>query len=111
MNENCKDCLQIISLEDKIKSLWHATNEVKDQNKDFEKRINELEIADSENKKDFSRVFDDIKDIKNSLKDIAASIKNMQSQPVQNYEKIKWILITAFASSLVGAVIGFIAKG
>jgi septal ring factor EnvC (AmiA/AmiB activator) len=111
MNENCKDCIQIGNIEDKIKSLWHATNEIKDQNKDFEKRINELEIANSENKKDFKRAFDDIAEIKNSLKDIATAIKNMQSQPVQNYEKIKWILITAFASSLVGAVITFMAKG
>jgi septal ring factor EnvC (AmiA/AmiB activator) len=110
MGENCKDCIQVEYIEDKIKSLWHATNEIKNQNKDFEKRINELEIANSENKKDFKRAFDDIEEIKNSLKDIAASIKNIQSQPFQNYEKIKWILITAFASSIAGAVIGFILK-
>lgn len=108
MSENCKDCIQVQNLEDKIKALWHQVEESKEERKDFEKRITDLEISQGENKKDFNRLFDDVEEIKQSLREIAEAIKNINSTPGKNYEKLKWIVTTALVSMGIGAVLGYI---
>ena len=40
MGDECKDCVQVKGLEDKIKALWHQVDESKGQRKDHEKRRN-----------------------------------------------------------------------
>jgi septal ring factor EnvC (AmiA/AmiB activator) len=110
MNENCKDCVQVRNLEDKIKSVWNAINESKDQLKDHESRIKELEVNKGETTIMLQNIKETTERIEQSIKSMETEISSLKSQPNKNYEKFKWIIITALASSIVGAVFGFIAK-
>ena len=106
MNE-CKDCINIKNLEDKIKSLWHQVDESKEQRKDFEKRITELEIHKAETKEKFDRIFNAIECIEKNIEKIANSIQEIQSKNSNTYENLKYEVI----KYIVIAVIAFaIAK-
>lgn len=92
MNE-CKDCIQIANLEDKIKALWHQVEESKEQRKDFEKRITELEISRGETKEKFDRIFNAIEAIEKNIEKIANSIEQIQSKSAKTYENLKYEVI------------------
>lgn len=101
MNE-CKDCIQIKNLEDKIKALWHQVEESKEQRRDFEKRLTELEIHKAETKEKFDRIFNAIECIEKNIEKIANSIECLQGKPAKTYEKltyevVKYIVIAGIA--------------
>lgn len=101
MNE-CKDCVQVRNLEDKIKSVWNAVNELKNYTKDFEKRVTDLEIARSENRKDIERIFDAIEIIEKNIVKIAEAMEAMKSKDAKTfdnlkYEVVKYILLAGVA--------------
>jgi septal ring factor EnvC (AmiA/AmiB activator) len=101
MND-CKDCIQIKNLEDKIKALWHEVTESKEQRKEFEKRINELEIHKGETKEKFDRIFSSIEAIEKNIEKIANSLEQLQIKPARTYEKltyevIKYVVIAGIA--------------
>lgn len=101
MNE-CKDCIQVRNIEDRIKSVWNAVNETKDTLKDFEKRITDLEIARSENRKDIERIFDAIEVIEKNIVKIAEAMEAMKSKDAKTfdnlkYEVVKYILLAGVA--------------
>ena len=101
MNE-CKDCVQAKNLEDRIKSVWNAINETKDTIKDFEKRITDLEIARSENRKDIERIFDAIEVIEKNIVKIAEAMEAIKSKDAKTfdnlrYEVVKYILLAGVA--------------
>lgn len=101
MNE-CKDCVQAKNLEDRIKSVWNAINETKDTIKDFEKRITDLEIARSENRKDIERIFDAIEVIEKNIVKIAEAMEVIKSKDAKTfdnlrYEVVKYILLAGVA--------------
>ena len=101
MNE-CKDCVQVKNLEDRIKSVWNAINETKDTIKDFEKRITDLEIARSENRKDIERIFDAIEVIEKNIVKIAEAMEAIKSKDAKTfdnlrYEVVKYILLAGVA--------------
>ena len=92
MNE-CKDCIQVKNIEDRIKSVWNAVNETKDTLKDFEKRITDLEIARSENRKDIERIFDAIEVIEKNIVKIADAMEYMKSKDGKTFENLKYEVI------------------
>lgn len=101
MNE-CKDCVQVRNLEDRIKSVWNAVNETKDTIKDFEKRITDLEIARSENRKDIERIFDAIEVIEKNIVKIAEAMEVIKSKDAKTfdnlrYEVVKYIILAGVA--------------
>jgi septal ring factor EnvC (AmiA/AmiB activator) len=110
MNENCKDCIQVENLKDSIKSVWYTTNEIKDQNKDFEKRINELEINKGETAKQLESISGFLERIEKAISTLTSEITNIKNKPLAEYEKLKWVVITGFASSIIGVVLGMMAK-
>ncbi|SHG90834.1 hypothetical protein [Tepidibacter thalassicus] len=92
MNE-CKDCIQVKNLEDRIKSVWNAINETKGFIKDFEKRITDLEIAKSESRKDIERIFDAIETIEKNIVKIADAMEAMKSKDIKTYDNLKYEVI------------------
>lgn len=104
MNE-CKDCIQIKNLEDKIKALWHQIDESKEQRKDFEKRIIELERRSDVTEEKFDRLFDAIEAIEKNVEKIANGLEQLQSKPAKTYENlqyevIKYIVIAGMAFTM-----------
>lgn len=109
MNE-CKDCIQIKNLEDRIKSLWHEANESKEQRKDFEKRINELEIYKGETKEKFDRIFDSLNAIEKNIEKIANSLEQIQTKPAKTYENIKLEAIKSILMAAIGFIVAKFTK-
>ncbi|HBJ2609734.1 hypothetical protein CGQ39_20130 (plasmid) [Clostridium botulinum] len=108
MNE-CKDCIQINNLEDKIKSIWHQIEESKEQRKEFEKRITDLEISKGETKEKFDRIFTAIEAIEKNIEKIADSIEKIQSKGSKTYENLKYEVIKYIViAGLAAAVAKFI---
>jgi len=108
MNE-CKDCIQIKNVEDKIKALWHQVEESKEQRKDFEKRITELEIHKAETKEKFDRIFNAIEGIEKNIEKIATSIEQIQSKGSKTYENLKYEAIKYIViAGLAFAIANFI---
>ncbi len=98
----CKDCIQVKSLEDKIASIWRVINELKVCNKANEDSIKELEIAKSEDRKDLERIFKSIEDIKDSLNKITTFMETMQAKSSKTfdnlkYETLKYVIIAVVA--------------
>ncbi len=104
MND-CKDCIHVKNLEDKIKALWHQVEESKEQRKEFEKRITELEIYKGETKEKFDRIFESLNAIEKNIEKIADSLEQIQTKPAKTYENLKFEVI----KSVVAAAIGFVA--
>lgn len=104
MNE-CKDCMQIKSIEDKIKALWHQVEESKEQRRDFEKRITELEINRGETKEKFDRIFNAIECIEKNIEKIADSIECIQNKSVKTYENLKYEVIKYIVIAGIAAAV------
>jgi septal ring factor EnvC (AmiA/AmiB activator) len=93
MGDDCKDCIQVKNLEDKIRALWHAVNEIKEQNRDFEKRATDLERASDVTEEKFDRIFTAIGSIEKNIEKIANSIEQMQMKGSKTYENLKYEVI------------------
>lgn len=104
MNE-CKECIQIKNLEDKIIALWHQVEESKEQRRDMEKRIIELERRSDVTEEKFDRIFDAIEAIEKNVEKIANSLECLQNRPGRTYEN----LIFEVTKYVVLAAIGFMA--
>lgn len=109
MND-CKDCIQIRNLEDKIKALWHQIEESKEQRKDFEKRIIELEIHRGETKEKFDRIFDAINAIEKNIAKIADTLESIQTKPAKRYESLIQEVIKFIVLAGVGFAVANIIK-
>lgn len=101
----CKDCMQVKALEDKIKSLWHQIEESKEQRKEFEKRITDLEINKGETKEKFDRIFNAIEAIEKNIEKIANSIEVMQTKSSKTYENLKYEVIKYIVIAGVAAAV------
>ncbi|WP_238917271.1 hypothetical protein [Clostridium sp. YIM B02555] len=104
MND-CKDCIQIKNLEDKIKSLWHQVEESKADRKELNERIIELERRSDVTEEKFDRIFDAIEAIEKNVEKIANSLECLQNKPAKMYEN----LTSEVIKYVVLAAIGFIA--
>jgi septal ring factor EnvC (AmiA/AmiB activator) len=101
MNEECKDCIQAKNLDDKIKALWHQITESKEQRKDFEKRITDLERKSDVTEEKFDRIFTAIEAIEKNIEKIANSLECIQSKPGQNWnELIKTIIVVGSTAAI-----------
>ena len=84
---------EVITIEDRIKSVWNAVNETKYTLKDFEKRITDLEIARSENRKDIERIFDAIEVIEKNIVKIAEAMEAMKSKDAKTFDNLKYEVV------------------
>lgn len=101
MGEECKDCLQVKSIEDKIRSLWHTINEIKLQDKDFEKRITDLERASDVTEEKFDRIFTAIGSIEKNIEKIANCIEQMQNKNANVYDNLKYEIVKYIVVAVV----------
>ena len=109
MNEDCKDCIQVKNLEDKIRALWHTVNEIKEQNRDFEKRATDLERASDVTEEKFDRIFTAIGSIEKNIEKIANCIEQMQMKSAKTYESLKYEVVKYIViAGLAAAVAKFI---
>ena len=102
MNEECKNCIQVKSLEDKIKSLWHEAEESREQRKDIEKRVVELERKSDVTEEKFDRIFTAIEAIEKNVEKIADGIDQIRMKDSETYsslklEAIKYVVIAVIA--------------
>ncbi len=107
MNGECKDCIQVKNLEDKIRALWHAVNEIKEQNRDFEKRATDLERSSDVTEEKFDRIFTAIAAIEKNIEKIANSMEQIQMKSAKTYENLKYEVIKYV---VVAAIAGVVAK-
>jgi septal ring factor EnvC (AmiA/AmiB activator) len=89
MNE-CKECIQVKNLEDKIKALWHQVEESKQERKDLDKRIIELERSSDVTEEKFDRIFNAIEAIEKNIEKIANSLEQIQTKSAKTYENLKY---------------------
>ena len=101
----CKDCIQVKSIEDKIASIWHVIKEFKATDKDYEKRLTDLEIAKGEDRKDLERISKAIEEIKKSLDKIVTSIETIHSKPGKTFENLKYEIIKYIVIAILAVAI------
>lgn len=92
-NENCRDCIQVKQLEDKIKALWHQVDESKEERKDHEKRLIELERKSDVTEEKFDRIFDAIECIEKNTEKIASAIEEIQTKNAKRYDSLTYEII------------------
>lgn len=110
MNEQCKDCIQVKNLEEKIKGLWHQIEESKEQRKDFEKRIVELEKNSDVTKEKFDRLFNAIECIEKNIEKIAESIQAIQTKGAKTYDNLKYEAVKYIIMAAIGFLIAKFVK-
>lgn len=101
----CKDCIQIKNMEDKIKSLWHAVNEQKELSKEVEKRLTDLERSSDVTEEKFDRIFNAIEAIEKNIEKIANCIENIQTNGSKTYENLKYEIIKYIVIAGVAAAV------
>lgn len=101
MNENCKDCPYIQNVREELQT-------VKADIKDMDERLVIVEKFSASGGEQIKMIFKILNEIKDSIKDIGNKIENIEQKPVHNAEKIKYIILTAFISSGIGAVFGLL---
>lgn len=116
MNGDCKDCIQVKNLEDKIRALWHVVGELKvgikdiekklnDQIEKFEKRITDLEISSSVTDEKLDRIFTAMSSMEKNIEKIANSIEKMQNKDAKTYANLKYEIIKYVVIAGVAAVV------
>lgn len=104
MND-CKDCVYMQNVNDKIKTLWMQIEESKQQRKDFEKRITELEINRGETKEKFDRIFNAISSIEKNIEKIADSIESIQHKSSKTFDNLKYEVVKYIVIAVIAAVV------
>lgn len=93
MGDDCKDCLQVKNLDDKIKAIWDTLNEIKDQNKDVEKRTASLERLSDVTEEKLDRIFTAIGSMERNLEKIANAMESIQNKSSRTYDNLKYEII------------------
>lgn len=116
MGEECKDCLQVKSIEDKIRSLWHVVGELKAHNKEIEKkaddqsekfelRITGLERASDVTEEKFDRIFTAIGSIEKNIEKIANCIEQMRNKNANVYDNLKYEIVKYIVIAVVAVAV------
>ncbi|MBN7576028.1 hypothetical protein C1H57_12420 [Clostridium sp. 2-1] len=100
MND-CKDCIRVKNLEDKIKALWHQVEESKAERKELSERVGELERKSDVTEEKFDRLFNAIEAIEKNIEKIANKLEALESKPGQNWnELIKTIIVVGVTAAV-----------
>ena len=102
MNENCKDCIIAQNLKEVVDKLDTRVVALEVYSKTREHR---LSIAEEQTK----QVFEILKDIKVSIKEIAAKLSTIESKPGQRWEELIRTVLTVLVSSGITMAIAVIA--
>ncbi|WP_039652049.1 hypothetical protein [Clostridium tyrobutyricum] len=70
-NKNCKDCIYVLDLKDDLE-------ELKINIKEFEKKVNKIEIISAERKQQMITIFESLKKIENTMGFIEQNSDNCQ---------------------------------
>lgn len=105
MNDQCKDCVHVVNIQDKIKSIWHAINEQKELSRDFEKRVTDLERYSDVTEEKFDRIFASIEGIEKNIEKIANCIEQIQTKSARTYENLKYEVIKYLVIAALAAVV------
>ena len=100
MNE-CKDCIHVKNLEDKIKALWHQVEESKTDRKELNERVGELERKSDVTEEKFDRLFNAIEAIEKNIEKIANKIEALESKPGQNWNELIKTIIVVVATAAI----------
>ena len=102
MNENCKDCIIAQNLKEVVDKLDTRVAALEVDSKTREHR---LSIAEEQTK----QVFEILKDIKVSIKEIAAKLSTIESKPGQRWDELIRTVLTVLVSSGITMAIAVIA--
>lgn len=105
MNEDCRECLQVKQLEDKIKSLWHQIEESKEQRKDFEVRISSLERKLDVTEEKFDRIFTAIESIEKNIEKIVSALDEAQTKNAKKYDNLGYEIVKYLVILAVGIAV------
>jgi predicted nucleic acid-binding Zn-ribbon protein len=99
MGENCGECLQAKSLDEKIRSVWKELEKQYAKLDDCEKRVTAVESDTNELKVLF-------KNIKETIDKIDQKLDKLTEVPGQKWDKATTAIMVAVISTLVGMAIG-----
>lgn len=110
MGENCANCLNMKSMEDKIKAIWHEIDDSKAQRKELSDRVGILEGNEKETRETIKWIKDSIDEIKNSVGEIAAALKEMQLKGSKTMdglinEGLKYIVVSVIMFAIARATV------
>lgn len=103
MESNCKDCLQVKNLMEKVDDLKKVVDSKGDN---FEIRLTELEKNTGIERERTKMLFKMLEEIKDNIKIIADKIDKIENKDGENYSKLKMAVITSIATGIVGIAIG-----
>lgn len=100
MNE-CKECIRVKNLEDKIKALWHQVEESKADRKELNEKVSELERKSDVTEEKFDRLFDAIEAIEKNIEKIANKLESLESKPGENWNELIKTVIVVVATAAI----------
>lgn len=95
---------RVTRLETKHSNLEKRVANMENINKDISDiNLNIQKLADNQ-----SQMLEVIKEEKEARKDQDKRLTTLENKPAQNYEKLKWIIITAIVGAIVSGVAGWL---
>ena len=95
---------RVTRLETKHKSLEKRVADMESINKDINDiNLNIQRLADNQ-----SSMLEVIKEEKEARKSQDKRLTELESKPAKDYEKIKWLIISAIISALAGGIVGWL---
>ncbi len=88
----------------KIENLEKQLSEVKENEKDFEKRLTLLEKNTAVSEEQIKMIYKILNEIKDSIASIANKLDVIEQEPGQEAKQIKVSVIASFFSAIAGAV-------
>ncbi|QCH29050.1 hypothetical protein [Clostridium tyrobutyricum] len=85
-NKNCKDCIYVLDLKDDLE-------ELKIDVKEFEKKVNKIEIISAERKQQMVTIFESLKKIEHTTEFIEKSADNYQFKLTVRQTTLKLIIL------------------
>lgn len=110
MHEDCRDCIQIKNIENRIKDIWCQVEESKEYRRELEKRVTDLEINRAETKEKLDRIFNAIDSIEKNIEKIASSIESIKTGGSRTYENLKYEIIKYIIIAALGLAFVKITK-
>lgn len=94
----------------KIENLERQALEMKENEKDFEKRLILLEKNTAVSEEQIKMIYKILNEIKESIASIAKKFDVIEQEPVKEASQIKVSVIASFFSAIAGAVAGLLLK-
>jgi septal ring factor EnvC (AmiA/AmiB activator) len=105
MGDDCKDCLQVKNLDDKIKAIWDTINEIKNINKELGNRTASLERLSDVTEEKLDRIFTAIGSMEKNIEKIATAIEKIQNKSSRTYDSLKYEIVKYIVLAVTAIVV------